>query len=199
MIGELDDDFPMGPLQAVRARRFEDAAVRRILDAASVARIVDLVGPPALATTVAEPRGSVRGGSGWQPGEPLPALRDEDPAVMQAVGRCAVSRLQHRCGLEMRSLHDRDRCAWCAYPLAELLAGCDWAVHRSRFVVLETATWWADQTRRAGPTYRRIVRHDVHEHPGWAAFWAQPRPDRERLVAAAQYPDDQQPVNKGRP
>ena len=64
MIGELDDDFPMGPLQAVQARRFEDAAVRRILDAASIARIVDLVGPPDLATTVAEPRGSVRGRSG---------------------------------------------------------------------------------------------------------------------------------------
>ena len=134
---------------------------------------------PAIVTRYAEPRGS------WRQGDGAPVLADEDPAVMQAIGRCATAELQRMGGFpkELSSTHDTRRCGWCDYPIAERLAACDWAVFRSRYVDVEIAVW-----RGKGSTHERTLRQDVYENPTWAAFWALPADERQARISAAQYP-----------
>lgn len=185
----MTDVYPEGPLQKVAQRRFEDRDVRAILDAMPIPSLIVQLGQPHTVARFAEPRGSVKARTGWQPGDTLPMIRDDDPAVMLAVGRCAQAELQLRHGFPVRSLHDPARCAWCAYPLPERLASCDWSVFRSRFVIAEFAIWHAEPGTRRGATYQRTLRQDVYENPTWAEFWSLPVPDREARIAAAQYPE----------
>lgn len=181
-------EFPEGPLQKVAARRFEDRDVRAILDGMDASDLIVRLGQPHTVTRYAETFGSVATRTGWQQGEKLPLIRDEDPAVMQAVGRCAAAEAQRKGGFPVRSLHDDTRCAWCIYSLAERLASCDWTVFRSRFVVAEFALWYADQEDRRGASYQRTLRQDVYENPAHAAFWALSVAEREARITAAQYP-----------
>ena len=183
------ESFLDGPLQRMERRAFEERDVRQVLDRMSVEAITDRFGSPAVRMRTALPRGTTAKGTGWQPNERLPALRSDDPAVMQAIGRCTTYRQQETVGLPgMGSIHDRGRCAWCGYPLRELLAACDWAVFQSGWVEAEMSVWYADQDRQRGATYIRMVRQDVYENEAWAAFWALPAAERRARVEAAQYP-----------
>ncbi len=182
------DAYPEGPMQRLARREFGDPDVRKILEGMSVPSLIVQFGQHVTVTRYAEPFGSRSGG--WRQGDPLPGLRADDPAVMQAIGRCAAASVQLQGGIEMRSLHDATRCAWCIYPAAERLAACDWAIFRSRFVVAEMAVWHSDPVARRGSTYQRTLRQDVYENPTWAAFWGLPVSERERRVTAAQYPEE---------
>jgi len=180
----VTDDFIRGPFEKLRAREFDDPDVRKVLAAMAIPALIVELGHPAIVTRYAEPRGH------WRQGDDRPALADDDPAVMQAIGRCATAELQRMGGFAkvLSSTHDTRSCAWCDYPIAERLAACDWAVFRSRYVEAEFAVWYADQDRRSGATHQRTTRQDVYENPTWAEFWALPAADRQARIRAAQYP-----------
>lgn len=112
----------------------------------------------------------------WRQGDPRPALADEDPAVMCAIGRCATNRL--RFGMPLPSgagLHPKP-CGWCDYPLDQLLLALDWSAWFSRFIVSESMHW---------PNYSRQVRSNVFENPRWAEFDTLTRKEREYRVEQA--------------
>lgn len=181
----MTDDFPDGPLQKLGRREFDDPDVRKMLAGLGLSSLIAKLGQPHMVTKYAPTRGD------WSQGDPLPALRDEDPAVMQAIGRCAVYRQQHKVGLSFGSaLHDGERCAWCSYPLSELLKACDWGVFRSRYIEQEFAVWYADQDRRKGARHALPTRAGEYENPVWAEFFALPQPERRARIEAAQYPED---------
>lgn len=181
----MTGEFPDGPLQKLARREFDDPDVRKMLVGLDLSSLIARIGQPHTITRYAPTRGH------WSQGQALPAIRDEDPAVMQAIGRCAVYRQQHRVGLSFGSaLHDRDRCAWCAYPLDELLRACDWGVFRSRYIEQEFAVWFTRQDERKGARYALPTRSDVYENPEWAAFFALPLEVRRARIVAAQYPED---------
>lgn len=181
----MSSEYPDGPLQKLGRREFDDPDVRKMLAGLDLSSLISRLGQPIMVTRYAPTRGH------WQQGEPLPAIRDEDPAVMQAIGRCAVYRQQHAVGLSFGSrLHELDRCAWCAYPLPELLAACDWGVFRSRFVVQEFAVWYQDEVKSKGARYALATRADVYENPTWAAFFTLPPAERRSRIEAAQYPEE---------
>ena len=124
----------------------------------------------------------------WRQGDPRPALADIDPAVCQAMGRCALDRQVRGDGASFASAIGRlrfvhpVRCAWCEYPLGELLAACDWATWASRYVASEFAVWvGADGSTEA----RSTGRTGIYEQPEWAAFFALPAGDRRERVRLA--------------
>ena len=197
----MTDEYPVGPLQKLARREFDDPDVRKMLAGLDLSSLISKLGHPETSTQYAEPRGSMAPGTGWQQGEPLPSIQDEDPALIQAVARCATAELQRSHGFPVRALHDGRRCAWCAptpdehgvmkpaFPLSERLAACDLAVFRSRFVVVEFAIWHADPDTRRGATYQRTVRQDEYDNPAFREFWALPVAAREARIVAAQYPE----------
>lgn len=181
----MTGEFPDGPLQKLGRREFDDPDVRKMLAGLDLSSLIARLGQPHMVTLYAPTRGY------WSQGQPLPALRDEDPAVMQAIGRCSVYRQQHAMGLSlMSSIHDRGRCAWCAYPLAELLRACDWGVFRSRYVEQEFAVWYADQVKRKGARHALPTRANEYENPVWMEFFALPMLQRRVRIEAAQYPTE---------
>lgn len=180
----MTDETIRTPLDKLRAREFDEPDVHVILAAMTVPALIVELGGPHYVTRYAEPRGN------WRQGDGRPALADDDPAVMQAIGRCAMAEFQRVGGFPktLSSTHDTGRCAWCEYPLAERLAACDWAVFRSRYVEAEFAVWYADQEHHRGVRYWRQLRQDVHENPAWDEFWRLPAEDRQERIRAAQYP-----------
>ena len=187
----MTDDFIRGPLDKLRAREFDDPDVRKILGSMGVPALIVELGQPSIVTRYADPKGH------WRQGDDRPALADDDPAVLQAIGRCAVSRselwgvgtggakLLRAVGVATHP----EECGWCGYPTDELLAACDWATFRSRYVEAEFAVWHADPERLTGATYQRTLRQDVYENPTWAQFWALPTAERQARIRAAQYPE----------
>lgn len=179
------ETYLRGPIQKLNDREFDDPDVRKIMDGMTDDAIAERLGPPHVITRYAPTRGN------WSQGDPLPPIRDEDPAVMQAIGRCAVSRIQLGGGKPTGpAIHDEKRCAWCAYPLPQLLAACDWGVFRSRYIEAEFAVWHADPIQRRGPAYMRPKRSGVYDNPTWAAFWDLPKDERQARIRAAQYPEE---------
>ena len=171
--------------ERIRARRFGDDDVRNGLDEMAFAAVERTLGPADAVQTYHAP-----GTGRWRQGDGRPSLADDDPAVMQAIGRCAAYRVRrdHRTGdvfpLDVSAVHP-EPCAWCDYPLTELLIACDWATFASRYVITEQATW-----RNAdGLEYHRAARSDVYDNPRWRDFWALPTFDRERRISAAMYLD----------
>lgn len=165
-------------------RRFRDRDVIESLDGMDLDAVWSALDKPRPLVTLihARPQGY------WSPGRPRPALADDDPAVMQAVGRCASSRVvwdkDHPFVIDLTTVHPR-RCAWCDYPSEELLMACDWATVTSRFVLSEVITWSNDM----GQTYTRSGRADEYDNPAWRAFWALPDQARSARIRAAQYPE----------
>lgn len=159
-------------------RRFRDREVVEALDGMDLESVLDALGDPVIREWYAEPKGH------WRQGDGRPALADDDPAVMQAVGRCAASRIRGDVTIPP-SVHPRP-CAWCDYPVPELLRACDWATWHSRYLLSESLTWKNDM----GQTYVRSGRSSVYLNPTWAAFWARPVEARRALIAAAQYPGE---------
>lgn len=180
------DVYPDGPVQRLARREFGDKDVRKMLDSMDDPALVSRFGQPSVVVRYSPTRGH------WRQGDPRPPLADEDPAVMQAIGRCAAADLHRRAGFlaAVMGTHDRGRCAWCDYPLEARLAACDWATFRSRFVESELRVWWQYPEAKTGAAYLRGGRQDVYENPTWAAFWALSREERERRIVAAQYPED---------
>lgn len=177
----MTDEFIRGPFEKLRAREFDDPDVRKMTAAMTIPALIVELGQPEIVTRYAEPRGN------WRQGDDRPALADDDPAVMQAIGRCAFAELQRMGGFPktLSSTHDTTACAWCDYPIAERLAACDWAVFRSRYVEAEFAVW-----RGKGSDHLRTLRQDVYENPAWRDFWALPTDERQARIRAAQYPTE---------
>lgn len=176
-------------------RWFDDREVRTALDNLSVEQVCHLLagndhdhGQPNRYRTFAEGQGY------WRPGDGRPPLADPDPAVMQAIGRCAAYQARLKFGTHVPLVlkaHPRE-CAWCDYPLAELLKACDWATVTSRFLITEELVWFqqpaAETPLKRGPSYHRSGLGAVYLNEAWAAFWALGPADREARIAAAMYP-----------
>jgi len=177
-------------------RWFDDREVRAALDGLTIEQVCHLLasndhdhGQPSRYRTFAEGQGY------WKPGDGRAALASDDPAVIQALGRCAAYQARLKFGthvpLVIRS-HPRE-CAWCDYPLAELLRACDWATVASRFLVTERLTWHqrpeADKPSERGSAYHRAGLGATYLNTTWAAFWKLDAAEREALTVAAQYPE----------
>jgi len=161
--------------QRLVERRFGDPEVVALLDEMHTDVIRGRFGEPAVTRMYAEPLGH------WRQGDPRPSLADDDPAVMQAIGRCAASRVRGDLLRIPGDIHPAP-CGWCEYPLPELLAACDHATWASRFLLAEVASW---RGAAGSPSYVRELRGDEYEAPRWREFYALSRPDRAARVARA--------------
>lgn len=145
-------------------------------------------GQPSVIRTMAQGQG------GWVMGDGRPSLADDDPAVMQAIGRCAAYRVRVKLPgiMPLVAKAHPTECAWCAYPVAELLRACDWATVTSRYVITERLTWHQypdEQPGKRGLSYSRGGLDDRYLNEAWAEFHALPADQRMDLVTAAQYPE----------
>lgn len=178
-------------------RDFRDREVIAALDSMTVKEVCRSLSGPNDDGQPAVRRSFHEGQGYWKPGQGRPALASDDPAVMQAVGRCAAYQARLKFGTHVPLVlkaHPRE-CAWCDYPLAELLKACDWATVTSRFVVAERLMW-RQFPGQPDPKERGLF----YERPGpdagsylndtWAAFWAMDPADREARIAAAMYPTE---------
>lgn len=156
-------------------RRFEDEGVRSALDEMDIDTLISVLGEPARVTRYAEQRG-------WAVGDGRPLLADEDPAVMQAIGRCATNRVRHGLAalVNLGPIHNGE-CAWCPYPLEQLLEACAWGVMSSRFVVADLLVW----TNADHQTYVRAGGLTGYQNPAWRALFEMPVNERARLVELA--------------
>jgi hypothetical protein len=154
------------------------------LDHLTFDELVTLYGQPQIVTEYAQGVGY------WAPGQSVPPLHDDDPAVAQAIGRCLASRI--RSGLADFGLPRADEfhpaeCGWCAYSKADLLRACDYATWRSRFIVAEHATWRSERQPpdSRGKYLRSYVRSTnrsgEYDNPAWAAFFQGATPAGELM------------------
>ena len=157
-------------------RVFADPEVVAILDDMPTDSLHHRYGEPAITTMFAQPQ------KHWRVGDGRPSLADEDPAVMQAVGRCAASRVrwEDKPAIFGPSIHPAV-CDWCEFPLPELLGALDWATWASRYVAAEVATWRG----RGGSSYTRSLREDEYDNPAWRRFWDLPIAERAFEVGRA--------------
>jgi hypothetical protein len=162
---------------SVTATQFDlrDKDLLRTLDAMSTEGLEDFLGPGSTVKVFAEGQGY------WHVGDGHPALADDDPAVMQAIGRCAAARIRWGQGvIRLGSVHPGP-CGWCGYPLVELLRALDWALYMGRLVTSERLAWRGrDRTE-----YVRVIRSEEWDNPAHAAFWALPADQREARIQAA--------------
>lgn len=125
-------------------RRLDHPAVVAYLDGLSFGEVVQLLQAPETVTRYAPP------GPSWKRGDPRPTLADDRPEVMAAVARCSFNRsMLATTGVGFRWFHP-ERCGWCEYPHAELLAAIDWWIVEERLVRDEWYVW-----RAPAGTYRR--------------------------------------------
>lgn len=181
--------------ERILRRDFGDREVIEALDSMNLDAVCRALSSPSDDGWPVVRRTFARGQGGWVEGDGRPALADDDPAVMQAIGRCAAWRLRAKLPgplLLDSAAHPRP-CGWCEYPVAELLRACDWATITSRYVVAEFLQWWqyphADIGKK-GLAYHRQGTDGVYLNERWAAFWALPTDERTRRIAAAQYPTE---------
>ena len=162
-------------------REFHDPKVRAYLDTLDLDALRWRLGEPRIVTVYAEGQGY------WHPGDGKPMLADEDPAVMQAIGRCALARVRSSVpsSLVSDAIHPA-ACGWCVYPQELLLGALDWAAWHSRYVVTEVYVWAADER---WITYERGNRTSEYENPVWRDYWALPRHERIRRVERAMAPE----------
>lgn len=174
-------------MDRVDARMFRDPEVRNVLDEMETDQVISTLGRPQVHTQYAEPFGY------WRQGDPHPILADDDPAVLQAIGRCATGRsmqdgrLYDLGGTRGVSIHNAP-CPWCDYPIEELLKACDWAIWSSRYVIAEVLVWRRDDDEFRDTTYEREGRSGSYENPRFAAFWAQSRAGRAEDIYRATNP-----------
>lgn len=158
----------------IAARRFDDEDVRAVLDGMEIDDLIRNLGEPERITRYAEQLN-------WKPGQGRPMFADDDPAVMQAIGRCAANRIHHGAAATVRlgPIHP-GQCGFCDYPLDQLLEACAWAVMASRYVVADLLIW-----RNDGQTYIRPSGATGYQAPAWASFFALPAVDRAGRIATA--------------
>lgn len=161
--------------ERVEAREFDDPKVQQLLDALSVESIEYRLGPPRVVTVHAT-------APGWDQGSGQPSLASEDPAVMQAIGRCLASRSRFETPqLSAGAIHPR-RCGWCDYPTEQLQAASSWAVWHSRYVISELLVWTNDERH---VSYVREVRSGEYGNPAWTEFFGLSRRERASRVERA--------------
>lgn len=104
------------------------------------------------------------------PEAPRSAYSDDDPAVMQAIGRCAANRSRGRLvdGAFLGRFHP-DPCGWCDVPVEELLAACEWDKARSEMVMAEMYVW----TGKRGRYDREGASAGTFHNPTHRDFWHQ--------------------------
>src|SRR5687767_7292675 len=103
-------------------REFADEDVTEFLAGMDIDTLTSKLGEPQQSTQYATAHG-------WRVGDGRPSLGNEDPAVMQAVARCASSRVRREKFAEVSRVIDNvhpTTCDWCDYPLDELLKACAW-------------------------------------------------------------------------
>jgi hypothetical protein len=166
------------------ARQFDDRDVRDALDELDTAALYSL-GLPEVVQVFQQPLGRH-----WRQGDGRPTLAFDEPAVMQAIGRCASHRSRHPdLPPEGWSGIHPQPCEWCDYPLAELLAGCEWAIWHSRYLLVEMLIW---RQSADGPgrhiTYERPGVAGSYTEPAWRDFWALEPGVRRAMIEAAMYP-----------
>lgn len=121
-------------------------------------------------------------GGHWRQGHGRPSLVAESPAVAQAIGRCAASRIRFS-GMALRphAMHPTT-CGWCDFPLDVLLAACDHAAFVARCIDVELLVWVFE----GGREYARSTgRTGEYDNPEWRDFFALPVRGRASLVAEA--------------
>jgi hypothetical protein len=160
---------------------------RKELDVLGIDALIGIFGEPEVIPEWDTPR--LRN---WQPGEPRPLFANDDPAVMQAIGRCAAARVYGslRTGLAqlgsvVTNAHPAE-CGWCSDELEELLAACDWATFEGRTQTAEWLTWKQERNGEQATYQRRVpvgVRSQRH-----ADFWALSWRERSDRIRRAQYP-----------
>ena len=162
------------------SRRFDDPDVRASLHKLDFTSLVDRLGEPEIVTKYAQGLGN------WKLGDGRPALADDDPAVMAAIGRCAASRVrwQWTPGLSGGGAVHPARCGWCDYPLPMLLTALEYATYINRLVVVEIALW---RQSDAGPgryvTYKRSTGREGYSSAAWSDFEAlAPAVQRDRVA-----------------
>lgn len=158
--------------ERVEAREF-DAGVVAFLDTLDADVVRNRLGDPEVHRYYGEPVGY------WRVGDGRPSLASEEPAVMEAMGRCATARtMADGVRLPIHAIHPAE-CGWCEYPLEQLLAACDWATWHSRWLSAEVWIW------RGQGVYARTVRADVYDNPAWARFYALPARERRYRIEQA--------------
>ena len=175
-----------GVYELINRRDFDGKDVRSTLDDLSLSDVIVNIGTPTYVRQYRKP---------LKPHDAVPALASDDPAVTEAMGRCAVSRIDFfgvslpRMSADGSRIHRAADCQWCDYPTAELIAACDYAVGTMRYLEDELLVWHENEATRGGAKYIRPGRSGVYEHPEWADFWASPIYERERRIAVAMYGD----------
>lgn len=161
----------MNLTEKLDAQMFHDPKVRDLLNEMSVDQISARYG---------EPR--ARDVYSCKLPESKPALASDDPAVVQAMGRCVVARTRDSI-VSLGKLHG-DTCAWCEYPIEQLVAACRWGEWESRYIVASVLVWHgADHS-----TYERAGDGPRYSNPDWRRYWDLPVQERERRIAAVSAP-----------
>lgn len=158
--------------ERLSARLLGDREVQELLDDLPLRSVEGTLGTPETAIAHHEPAGRW-----WHQGDPRPVLADDDPAVMQAIGRCAASRA--RGVLVMGAIHP-EGCQWCEYPTGLVLAACEWASWSSRYVTSVIHRW-----RGKDAEYVRSGEAHWYANPRWQSFWALGVPEREARIRRA--------------
>lgn len=177
----------------IMARDFGDREVVEALDAMSIEAVCRALyspaddGQPFTERTFAEGQGS------WHVGDGRPGLADDDPAVMQALGRCAAYQVRRKLPglMPLVAKAHPGECAWCGYPVAEMIRACDWAVVTSRYLATERLSWLQWPLAKPGDrgvSYSRSGQSGVYVNGAHAAFWELCPDVREARIQAAQYP-----------
>lgn len=164
-------------------RQFHDDDVRALADAMTLDQLFSVLG----AADEEHVRYAMAGG--WQVGDERPSLAHDDPAVMQAVGRCATNRIRLDGAPRLPGDIHPSTCDWCDFPLEELLKACAWSVHQSGYVEAHVFVWLSkakDGTKDPkGPKYVRAGGDTAYRHREHRAFWDLPPKERERRIEAA--------------
>ena len=171
-------------LELIGRRDFDGKDVRATLDELSLQEVIVNLGSPHYVRRYRKP--SIVH-------DIKPVLASDDPAVLEAMGRCSLARsdvfrvASPRLYANASRIHRPDECQWCEWPAALLVEACDYAVGTMKFLEDEMLVWYQHQDRSAGAKYIRVTRGQVYEHPAWASFWSMPTHERERRIASAMY------------
>jgi hypothetical protein len=157
--------------QRLADKEFDDGDVIALLAEMDIDTLIGTLGEPERMTQHAT-------APGWKVGEGRPELANEDPAVMQAIGRCAWSRIEGR--PKVLNAHPSE-CGWCQYPVEELLRACSWAVAMSGYVVVDVLVWRG----KGGSVYARSGGEHGYQRAADREFWELPVKERERRVQEA--------------
>jgi hypothetical protein len=185
-------------------REFDRRDVREALDAMTIDAVCRAIansrddGMPLSRRVFAEGQGYWNLGDGrpvLTAGDPPVPVAIDDPAVAQAVGRCAAYQARLKFGTHVPIVikaHPRP-CRFCECRLADLLRVCDWATVTSRYLITERLVWrqfpYAENPAERGAIYERSGLATTYLNEAWASFWAVDPADREAIIAAEMYPE----------